>query len=191
MRKNNVIIFTYQFFLLLIIMLILIPSISPGASLPDAQLITDTNYFPTARKIIQEAKSSIRVMMFEMAYYAKHPNTPSNLLIQELIAARKRGIWVEVILEHKESKDRTTIRNQQTGKVLAAGGVEVIYDTSMKTMHAKCLVVDEQTILVGSTNWTFYALTNNNEVSILLRSPEIAKEMIKYFNKIKATGQKE
>lgn len=190
MRKNKVLISTYQLFLLLFILLILTISISPGASRPDAQLITDINYFPMAKKIIQEAKSSIRVMMFEMAYYEKHPGTPSNLLIQELIAARKRGIKVEVILEIKESGDRTTIRNQQTGKILAAGGVEVIYDSPFKTMHAKCLMVDEQIILLGSTNWTFYSLTNNNEVSLLLRSPELARELIDYFKRVKATGTK-
>ncbi len=163
----------------------------PGSSLQDVQLITDTNYFPMAKKIIQEAQASIRVMMFEMAYYEKFPKTPSNLLIKELIAARKRGVKVEVILEVKEDKDRASVRNRQSGKILAAGGLEVIYDSLHKTMHAKCLVVDEKIILLGSTNWTFYALTNNNEVSLLLRSPELARELIKYFNKVKAAGQKE
>ncbi|MGB9698799.1 MAG: phospholipase D-like domain-containing protein [Thermodesulfobacteriota bacterium] len=191
MKKNNNSSFQLKIFLFFFLFLILIPSISLSASWPVAQLITDTNYFPIARKIIQEAKSSIRVMMFEMAYYEKHPETPSNLLIKELIAARQRGIKVEVILEVKESRDRTTVRNQQTGKILAAGGVEVIYDSPLKTMHAKCLVVDEQIILLGSTNWTFYALTNNNEVSILMRSPELARELIEYFKKVKVTGQKE
>jgi len=191
MKKNNNPYLPGKFFLFFFLGLILIPAISPGASPRDAQLITDTNYFPLARKIIQEAKSSIRVMMFEMAFYEKHPQTPSNLLIKELIAARQRGLKVEVILEVKESRDRTTVRNQQTGKILAAGGVEVIYDSPLKTMHAKCLVVDEQIILLGSTNWTFYALTNNNEVSILLHSPKLAKELINYFNQVKATGQQE
>ncbi len=187
-KRDSFFIFKLLFFFCLCSSLI--PMISSAASLQDLQLITDTNYFPIARKVIQEAKSSIRVMMFEMAYYEKHPHTPSNLLIQELIAARKRGVKVEVILEAKETKDRTTIRNKQTGKILMEGGVEVIYDSPLKTMHAKCLVVDEKIILIGSTNWTYYALTNNNEVSILLRSPELAKRLIDYFNQVKATGSK-
>lgn len=191
MRKNNIIMLARQFSLLFFLLVTFTPPISSGASLQEAQLIMDTNYFPTALKIIQEAKSSIRVMMFEMAYYEKHPHTPSNLLIKELIAARQRGIKVEVILEVKETKDRTTIRNQQTGKILSAAGVKVIYDSPFKTMHAKCLIVDDKIILMGSTNWTFYALTNNNEVSILLRSPELARELIDYFNRVKELGQKQ
>ena len=92
--------------------------------------------------MIQEAKHSIQVMMFEMGYYDRNPNTPSNLLIRELINAKKRGVKVEVILEVREGEDRTTKRNRHTGKILSDGRVEVIYDSLFKTTHAKCMVVD-------------------------------------------------
>ena len=161
-----------------------------GLPAEDIQLVTDAQYFEVAKKMIQEAKSFIRVMMFEMGYYEKHPNTPSNLLIKELIEARKRGVKVEVILEVREGKDRTTDRNRQTGKILSEGGVEVIYDPLFKTMHAKLMVADGELILLGSTNWVFSSLTNNHEASVLIRSKEMAKALIDYFNQVKATGTK-
>jgi phosphatidylserine/phosphatidylglycerophosphate/cardiolipin synthase-like enzyme len=154
----------------------------------DIQLVTDAQYFQTAQKMIQESKESIQVMMFEMGYYDEYPNTPSNLLIRELIEARKRGIKVEVILEVREGEDRTTKRNRRTGKVLTEGGGEVIYDPLFKTTHAKLMIIDGKFTLVGSTNWTYYALTNNNEVAVLIKSKEMAKEMIDYFNRVKSTG---
>jgi phosphatidylserine/phosphatidylglycerophosphate/cardiolipin synthase-like enzyme len=156
----------------------------------DVQLVTDSQYFQVAKKMIQEAKSSIQVMMFEMGYYDQHPNTPSNILIKELINARKRGVKVEVILEVKEGEDRTTKRNRHTGKILSEGKVEVIYDSLFKTTHAKSMVVDGALILLGSTNWTYYALTNNNEVSVVIRSKEVAKGLVDYFNQVKVTGSK-
>ncbi len=97
---------------------------------------------------------------------------------------------MEVILETREGKDRTTERNRHTGKILSDGGVEVIYDPLFKTMHAKALVADGEWILIGSTNWVFSSLTNNNEVSVLIKSKEVAKTLIDYFNLIKATGTK-
>ena len=163
---------------------------SIGLPAKDVQLVMDAQYFQIAKKMIQEAKSTIQVMMFEMGYYEKYPSTPSNLLIKELIEAKKRGVKIEVILEVKEEADRTSERNRHTGKILSEGGVEVIYDPLFKTTHAKWMVVDGQLSLVGSANWTHYALTNNNEVSVLIRSKEIAKELIDYFNKVKATGTK-
>jgi phosphatidylserine/phosphatidylglycerophosphate/cardiolipin synthase-like enzyme len=162
--------------------------LSFGFPAEDVQLVTDAQYFQVAKKLIQEAKHSIQVMMFEMGYYDKYPNTPSNLLIKELMNATKRGVKVEVILEVKEGEDRTAKRNRHTGKILSDGGVEVIYDPLFKTTHAKLMVVDGRLTLLGSTNWTYYALTNNNEASVVIRSQELAKAIMDYFNRVRATG---
>lgn len=163
---------------------------SQAAALPaeDVQIIADAQYFQTAQKLIQEAKESIRVMMFEMGYYDDHPNSPSNLLIRELIQARKRGVKVEVVLEARDDEDRTTKRNRRSGKLLVEGGIDVIYDPLFKTTHAKMMIIDGKLTLVGSTNWTYYALTNNHEVSLLVRSKEVARELIEYFNRVKSAG---
>jgi phosphatidylserine/phosphatidylglycerophosphate/cardiolipin synthase-like enzyme len=152
--------------------------------------VLDDQYFQVAKKMIQEAKHSVQVIMFEMGYYDEHPNTPSNVLIKELIRTKKRGVKVEVILELREGEDRTSKRNHHTGKILSEGGVEVIYDSLSKTTHAKLMVVDGQLALLGSTNWTYYALTNNNETSVLVRSKEVAKAFTNYFNRVKASGSK-
>jgi len=161
-----------------------------GFPAEDVQLVMDAQYFQVAKKMIQESKHSVQVMMFEMGYYDQHPNTPSNLLIKDLIDAKKRGVKVEVILEVREGEDRTTKRNRHTGKVLTEGGVELTYDPLFKTTHAKFMVVDGGLTLLGSTNWTYYALTSNNEASVLVRSKEVAQAFSDYFNRVKATGSK-
>jgi len=196
MSKRNRVFFTgisTRFTILFISFLLstLYLPLSYSLSAEDVQLVIDTQYFQVAKKMISEAKSSIQVMMFEMGYYEEYPNTSSNLLIKELIDAKKRGVKVEVILEVREGEDRATKRNRHTGKILSKGGVEVIYDPPSKTTHAKLMVVDRHLTLLGSTNWTYYALTNNNEVSVLIRSKEVAKELIDYFNRVKATGRKQ
>jgi len=53
------------------------------------------------------------------------------------------------------------------------------------------MVVDMEVILLGSANWTFAGLTKNHEVSVLIRSKELAKALIDYFNRVKATGTKQ
>jgi len=129
-------------------------------------------------------------MMFEMAYYDRQGNAPTNALMKELVNARKRGVKVEVILEVREGQDRATQRNRRAGKMLSQGGVEVIYDSLSRTTHAKLMVVDEQIILLGSTNWTYSALSSNNEVAVRIRSKEVAKDLVEYFNNVKAAGSK-
>jgi phosphatidylserine/phosphatidylglycerophosphate/cardiolipin synthase-like enzyme len=174
----------------LLLFSVIFPPLSYGLPAEDVQLVADSQYFQTAKKMIQESRETIRVMMFEMGYYDDHPSTPSNLLIKELIGAKKRGVKVEIILEVRDGEDRTTKRNRRAGKVLSEGGVDVIYDPLSKTTHAKLMIVDGRLTLVGSTNWTYYALTNNHEVSVLIRSKEVAKEMTDYFNRVKSAGSK-
>ncbi|MGQ9646838.1 MAG: phospholipase D-like domain-containing protein [Thermodesulfobacteriota bacterium] len=180
------------YFIYFVSNILFICSMSHSAASPaeDVQLVSDAQYFQVARKMIQEAKTSIQVMMFEMRYYDEHPSSPSNLLIKELMDAKKRGVEVEVILEVKEEEDRTTLGNRRTGKMLSKGGVSVVYDPTFKTTHTKVMVVDGKLTLLGSANWTYHALTSNNEISVLIRSKELAREMIDYFNRVKATGSK-
>ena len=177
-------------FLLLILLSTLHSPLSHSFPAEDVRVVIDAQYFQVAKKMIQEAKTSIQVIMFEMGYYDKHPNTPSNLLIKELIDAKRRGVKVEVILEVKEGEDRTAKRNRHTGKILSEGGVEVIYDSLIKTTHAKMMVADRELTLLGSTNWTYSAMTSNHETSVLIRSKEVAKAFLDYFNEVKSTGSK-
>jgi len=52
------------------------------------------------------------------------------------------------------------------------------------------VIVDGLLTLLGSTNWTYHGLTSNNGVSALIRSKEVVKELIDYFNRVKAAGTK-
>ena len=179
----------FALFLVLSIVAFLIQS-SFGLPAESVEIVTDKQYVPVAQKLIKEAKTSIQVMMFEMGYYEDRSATPSNLLIKALIDAKKRGVKVEVILEVREDADRTSKRNRLSGKILSNGGVDVIFDSPEKTTHAKLMIVDAQMTLLGSTNWTYYALTNNHEASLLIRSKEVAKGLTDYFNQVKGAAAK-
>jgi phosphatidylserine/phosphatidylglycerophosphate/cardiolipin synthase-like enzyme len=178
--------------ILLLFSLLSVFGVSSSLGLPaeDVQLITNNQYVPAAQKTIREAQKSIQVMMFEMVHYAGRSHSPSNLLIKELIEARKRGVKVEVILDMRKEEDRTAKQNRHTGKILSDGGVDVIYDPLDRTTHAKVIVADGELTLLGSTNWTYSALSNNNEASVLIRSKDVARELGAYFSRVKSTGTK-
>jgi len=161
-----------------------------GFPAKDVQVVTDKQYFGVVRNCIREAQSSIKMMMFEASYYEKYPDSPSNLLIRELIAAKKRGVEVKVILERREGKERATLRNMKTGSLLARAGLEVVYDPLDITTHTKLLVIDGRISIVGSTNWTYNALEKNHEVSVLIHSSEVANNLQNYFQSVWKTCHK-
>ena len=51
--------------------------------------------------------------------------------------------------------------------------------------HAKAIVIDHETTIFGSTNWSKSALTKNNEVNALVRSKDFANNLISQFDQIK------
>ena len=157
----------------------------------DVQVVLDREYFQITRALLRDAEKSIRVMMFEANFYTKHPQSPSNILIGELISARKRGLRVEVILEASDRGDRATERNRATGEMLSREGIEVIYDPLFVTTHAKLIIIDERICLLGSTNWTYHSLTSNHEVGVLIESEEVARTLGHYFDRVKTSGHRE
>ncbi|MCD6471673.1 hypothetical protein J7K55_00890 [Candidatus Aerophobetes bacterium] len=150
----------------------------------DLEVITNEEYFPRIHQILREAKDSIQVMMFKACYYEKYPDSPSNILIQDLINAHQRGVKVEVILEKGNPKWSPTKKNEKVGRILSEKGISVVYDFPFITTHSKMLIIDSNISVVGSTNWAYYSLTQNNEVSVIIKSREVAKELQNYFKKI-------
>ncbi|MBC7188822.1 hypothetical protein H5U35_01205, partial [Candidatus Aerophobetes bacterium] len=146
------------------------------------KIIKDREYFPCVAEIIKNAKKSIKVIAFEMGYYPEYPTSPSNILIQELINARKRDVDVKVILEVSDWNKHLTEKNRYSGKILLKNGVKVKFDPPSITTHAKLIIVDSSVAVLGSTNWTYYSLTQNRELSLLVEIPSVVGELENYFD---------
>lgn len=144
-------------------------------------------YFEVMLPKIREAKKSVHVIMYLASYYPKYPDSPSNVILKELIAAKKRGLEVEIILNRSESEylEHATKENLAAGAYLAENGISPYLDSKDKTTHCKLMVVDNRFVLIGSANWTYSAITKNNEASVLIESEELAVYYIKYFEGIK------
>lgn len=153
-------------------------------------LLLDRDYFPEVKRRINASQRSIRMVMFEAVYYKSHKTGPTNQLIEALMAAQKRGVDVDVIMDVRKSSDRNTVHNLETGKMLKQAGVDVFVDTEDRTTHNKLLVIDDRTVIIGSTNWTYSALSVNHEASVVFEDQQTVSEIIKYFEKIRKTARK-
>ncbi|MCD6408292.1 hypothetical protein J7L87_04490, partial [bacterium] len=144
-------------------------------------------YFKEILPLIKNAKESIYVIMFLAGYYPEYPESPTNQIFSELIKAKKRGLRVEIILEQSDvpGYSNTTEKNLKTARFLSNNGISVYFDSPEKTTHSKLVIIDKKFVVIGSTNWTYYALTKNNETSVIIKSPELAKYFLRYYEKIK------
>ena len=179
---------------ILIISILLFFFSVPAYSLPveDVEIINDRDYFPRVHQLFQDASHSIYVIMFSAHYYDRYPNSPSNILLRDLADAKKRGVDVKVILEQGKSvsggwfgsKKIQPEQHQRVTQFLKQHGVPYVLDAPNTSTHAKLIVVDELYTVVGSTNWSYSAITKNFETAVVIKSRETAKSYIRYFKQL-------
>jgi phosphatidylserine/phosphatidylglycerophosphate/cardiolipin synthase-like enzyme len=152
-------------------------------------ILTNDNYFPTLLKCIDEAQNEILISMFSFKA-GRHKNSYPDRILIHLAKAAQRGIKVYIILEDTGNiHDEITDRNRQTGNLLARKGIKVYYDNARTTTHTKLIVIDQRLIFLGSHNFTQAALKYNNEISVLMNRPDLAKNVRNYILKIIKEGQ--
>lgn len=100
---------------------------------------------------------------------------------RELLAARERGVRVRIVTGGPYSDHGIARRagRRRYGPLLEAGVQIAEYATHM--MHAKALVVDGRFALLGSTNIDNRSFGLNDEVNLLVQSPELAAQLQAMF----------
>jgi phosphatidylserine/phosphatidylglycerophosphate/cardiolipin synthase-like enzyme len=147
--------------------------------------IPNREYVPALHKALQSAEKSIKIFMFSARYYPEYKNDANSLILNDLISAAQRGVSVEVILDASNWNRSNTLDNKEFADTLRKCGIKVYFDPPDVTSHDKLIIVDGKITIVGSTNWSYYALERNNEASVLIYSPEVAEYFEKYFEKVK------
>lgn len=149
-----------------------------------AVLLKNQEYFPVLINAIDEAKSEILGSFF-LFKAGVHKNSYPDRVLEHLVQAAQKGVKVTVILENSGGHDRNLdAENNRTRQLLEAKGVEIYFDSPKRTTHTKLVVIDQRFVLLGSHNLTQSALKYNNEISILINRPELAKEARTYMLKI-------
>ncbi len=112
-------------------------------------------------------------------------------LMDELVKAKRRGVKIKVILDYQKDGYKTSASedNLEAFNFLKDIGIEVYFDSVGSYTHTKAIVIDKKMVISGSHNWTDAAFTKNNEVSFLIDSPKLAKQLLDEFSMIKLSAK--
>ncbi len=90
-------------------------------------------------------------------------------IVAAVIAAARRGVAVTVLV------DKITASQRGEGvDAVAAAGIPTFVDRSPRIAHNKVMVIDGDTVLTGSFNWSVSAERVNAENLLAVRSPALA-----------------
>jgi phosphatidylserine/phosphatidylglycerophosphate/cardiolipin synthase-like enzyme len=114
--------------------------------------------------LIETAKSTV----FLQAY-----TFTSSQITNALLRAKKRGVRVEVILDKS-----ARIAKYSSGDILANKGIPVFIDSVHTTAEDKVILIDEETVVTGSLNFTKPALEGSAGNLLILRHKFIVKKYL-------------
>jgi phosphatidylserine/phosphatidylglycerophosphate/cardiolipin synthase-like enzyme len=154
-----------------------------GSFTTTTTLLRNQEYAEALLKRIGNARESIVCSFYLFKITETRGNQPARIA-EELVRARKRGVAVTVILEKGKSvQDKLYSENRKTAALLTRNDVKVYFAAPGVTTHNKIVVIDRRYIFLGSHNLTQGALRYNNELSVIIDSPEMAAEVEAYLER--------
>jgi hypothetical protein len=132
-------------------------------------------------EIIEQILASKRIVKIAVAWF-------TNITIFEAVEkAQESGVEIRLIVVN----DR--INNKELGvdfqKVIDKGGR--FYFSDIKNLvHHKFCIIDDEVVITGSYNWTYYAENRNWENIVILTDTRIVKGYVNEFNKIEEYHEK-
>jgi len=122
-------------------------------------------------KAVADARRSLRVKMFLFSDPA---------LMKALIAAKKRGVGVRVMLNPARRDGEAD--NLETKKKLEAARIEVRdSNPAFDVTHEKSMVVDDEIAYVKSLNWVTKNLTETRDYAVVTTREKEVREIIDCF----------
>jgi cardiolipin synthase len=115
---------------------------------------------------------------------------PDILLSRAIVAARKRGVRVRILVPGPHI-DSATVRIASKGEWgdLLKAGVEIhVYQPTM--MHTKMLIIDDLLVSVGSTNFDMRSFELNDEANLNIYNRDFAVRMTAVFEGDLAQAQR-
>lgn len=154
---------------LIVAFLLAIPAVSAG----DRQLDVKASvwFSPNGgctEAICHELASAKQTILVQAYSFTSAP------IAKALVDAYKRGVKVQVILDKSQKTEKYS-----SATFLANQGVPVKIDSKHAIAHNKVMVIDGETIITGSFNFTKSAEGKNAENVLILRSKALADEYVR------------
>jgi len=153
--------------------------------------ISDRAYERAVIGLLDNAKESITISMFILRPGENDKHT-INRLMKDLEEALGRGVAVRIYLNTKGwggDPLAAEIRQGKAFDVLRAKGAQIYLAHSRYMLHDKMIIVDSRFVVIGSTNWSISALTDNFESAVLIDCPKLAEERLKRMETIHLYGE--
>jgi phosphatidylserine/phosphatidylglycerophosphate/cardiolipin synthase-like enzyme len=121
------------------------------------------------RKKIRSAHESLKIALFTFTHPA---------LVDEVIAAQNRGVQVTLLIDMHSALGASTTAVERIKKA----GIRVLMSKGIQLLHHKFILIDDETLVTGSANWTKAAFYNNSDCILVLH--QLNEDQKKFMNRM-------
>lgn len=108
----------------------------------------------------------------------------SEPIAQALVAAHQRGVSVQAILDKGQRSE-----DDSRAKLLLDNGIPIKIDSAHAIAHNKIMVIDDETVITGSFNFTKSAEERNAENLLMIRDKALAQKYEENWKKHEGHAQ--
>lgn len=120
-------------------------------------------------KALSEAKQTVYVQAYSFT---------SAPIAQALVDAHKRGVKVQVILDKSQRTEKYS-----SADFVAHAGIPVQIDAAHAIAHNKIMIIDGETVVTGSFNFTKNAEEKNAENLLIIKGKDLADKYLDNWKK--------
>lgn len=152
-----------------------------AGEIPIRILKTQAGNYEIERALLAAIRSSKKRVYLQNSYFT------SELLLRELVAARKRGVDVRMVFPSNNDSALLAVANTKVAAVLLENGAKVY--RYPKFSHVKAVVVDDWSCL-GSANFDGLSMRINDELNIAFTDKIMTQRLVReLFQKDFAASQ--
>lgn len=143
----------------------------------------------SARKLVLDTIKSAKTSIHGQIFMIDEPE-----VVYELVQAKRRGVKVRLHLDNLNIAEQSHPLVEKL-KVNGAPNLAAIQDFQKANielgwyvprrphdkLHAKTMVIDEEKVLMGSTNFTLRALWKNREMNVVITDANLAQQMLSAY----------
>ena len=147
------------------------PSLKVGGTNLEVYFSPDDGVQQQIIRLIQGAQESIAFMAYSFT---------SDDIAGALVERSQVGVNVAGVMEAEQ------VQSNRGGEYdwLRAAGLDVRLDGNPNRMHHKVIIIDAQTVITGSYNFSRSAETHNDENILVIHNPQVAALFMNEFSRL-------
>jgi len=123
-------------------------------------------------EVIKSAKSTLDIAIYSLT----DPD-----IVGAIKDAKKRGVNVRIITDKQQAAGKT---QTEALKLLGSAGIPIKINSHSGLMHLKMTIADKKIATTGSFNYSKAASESNDEILVVIRNADVAKNFTAEFEKM-------